>query len=194
MTQPAPVTILTSCPWTKCSEHHARNLAPGPRARPTETGPPPPFNLRSRIPEQQRTQTASTTPTPPPFSNLRSRIPEQQRAQTLVVMLVLWPVLPCYAHSAHTSIKRIMTSTFHNGFFAADADALLSNSNNYFARSTTLSLNVAALANYLATEATSADSLLRQVAYSTTQDKYESIMRNNARLRAGLRMPAIREV
>lgn len=87
-----------------------------------------------------------------------------------------------------------MTSTFHNGFFAADADALLSNSNNYFTRSTTLKRNVAALANYLATEATSADSLLRQFAYSTTQDKYDSFMRKNARLRAGLRVSAIREV
>lgn len=72
-----------------------------------------------------------------------------------------------------------MTSTFHNGFFAADADALLSNSNTYFARSTTLNRNVAALANYSATEATSADFLLSQALYSTTSDwreKYEAFL------------------
>lgn len=69
-----------------------------------------------------------------------------------------------------------MTSTSHNGFFAVGADALLSNNNNYFARSTMVKRSVAALANYLATGATIADSLLRQVLYPTTgdtRDNYE---------------------
>lgn len=91
----------------------------------------------------------------------------------MVGTAVLSPLSP-YLDQAH--YKR----TFHNEFFAADADALLANSNNYFARWPKLSRSVAALANYLATQATIADVLLRQVLYSTTsdtRDKHEAYVR-----------------
>lgn len=73
-----------------------------------------------------------------------------------------------------------MASTFHNEFFAGDAEALLTNSNNYLARSEILNRNAAALADYFATRAADPDSPVRQVLFPTTsdtRDKYESFMR-----------------
>lgn len=80
----------------------------------------------------------------------------------------------------YASTKQIMSSTFHNEFFAADAEALLANSNNYLARSTILNRNAAALADYFATHAADPDSPVRQVLYPTTsdtRDNYEAFMR-----------------
>lgn len=84
----------------------------------------------------------------------------------------------------YTSMKRIMTIAFHNEFFAADAEALLSNSNNYLARSVILNRNAAAMAEYFATEATDPDSPVRQALYPTTSDTrydYDIFMRRETR-------------
>lgn len=96
-------------------------------------------------------------------------------ADVMAGSAVLNPLSPFY-----TNIKRILTSTFHNELFAADADALLSNSSNYLARSTILNRNAAALADYFATQAADPDSPVRQVLYPTTSDtrgNYEAFMR-----------------
>lgn len=96
-------------------------------------------------------------------------------ADVMAGSAVLNPLSPFY-----TSLKRIMTSTFHNEFFTADAEALLSNSNNYLARYAILNRKAVALANYLATKAADPDSPVRQVlfpAISETRDNYESFMR-----------------
>lgn len=80
----------------------------------------------------------------------------------------------------YSDVKTIMASIFHNELFAADAEALLANSNDYLARSVILNRNAAALADYLATEAAEADSPISQVLYPTksdTRDNYEAFMR-----------------
>lgn len=96
-------------------------------------------------------------------------------ADVMAGSAVLNPLSPFY-----TSMKQIMSSTFHNEFFAADAEALLANSNNYLARSTILNRNAAALADYFATRAADPDSPVKQVLYPTksdTRDNYEAFMR-----------------
>ncbi|KAK7714102.1 hypothetical protein SLS64_004199 [Diaporthe eres] len=96
-------------------------------------------------------------------------------ADVMAGSVVLNPLSPFYA-----DIKQIMASTFHNEFFAADAEALLENSNNYLARSAILNRNAAALADYFATKAADPDSPVRQVLFPTTSDtrnNYESFMR-----------------
>lgn len=80
----------------------------------------------------------------------------------------------------YSDVKPIMAGTFHNELFAADAEALLANSNDYLARSLILNRNAAALADYFATQAAEADSPVRQVLYPTksdTRDNYEVFMR-----------------
>ncbi|KAL1865526.1 putative secondary metabolism biosynthetic enzyme [Diaporthe australafricana] len=97
-------------------------------------------------------------------------------ADVMAGSVVLNPLSPFYA-----SVKHTMDSTFHNEFFAADAEALLKNSNNYLSRSATLNRNAAALADYLATKAADPASPVSQVLYPTrsdTRDNYEAFMRN----------------
>jgi cystathionine gamma-synthase len=96
-------------------------------------------------------------------------------ADVMAGSAVLNPLSPFYS-----DVKRIMASTFHNELFAADAEALLANSNNYLDRSTILNRNAAALADYFATQAADPDSPVRQVLYPTTsdtRDNYEAFMR-----------------
>lgn len=105
---------------------------------------------------------------------------------------VLNPLCPFF-----TSMKRIMTSAFHNELFAADADTLLLKSNDYFARFAILNSNATALADCFATEATGPDLPTKQILHPTTSDTgttsgiYEQ---ENARICTGLRVPAIRGV
>ncbi|KAG8164717.1 hypothetical protein KVR01_004992 [Diaporthe batatas] len=80
----------------------------------------------------------------------------------------------------YSDVKQIVASTFHNELFAADAEALLANSNNYLSRSTILNRNAAALADYLTNQAAETDSPIRQILYPTTSDtreNYEAFMR-----------------
>lgn len=96
-------------------------------------------------------------------------------ADVMAGSAVLNPLSPFYP-----SMKQIVSNTFHNEVFAADAEVLLSNSNNYLARSAILNRNAAALAHYFATQAADPDSPVRQVLYPTTsdtRDNYEVFMR-----------------
>lgn len=96
-------------------------------------------------------------------------------ADVMAGSAVLNPLSPFY-----TSMKQIISSTFQNEFFAADADALLANSSNYLARSTILNRNAAALADCFATRAADPDSPVKRVLYPTksdTRDNYEAFMR-----------------
>lgn len=84
--------------------------------------------------------------------------------------------------SFYTDVKKIMASSFHNELFAADAEALLANSNNYLARSTILNRNAATLADFLAKPAADPESPVRQVLYPTisdTRENYEAFMRKS---------------
>lgn len=96
-------------------------------------------------------------------------------ADVMAGSAVLNPQSPFY-----TDTKRIMTSTFHNELFAADAETLLANSNNYLSRSATLNRNAAALADYFAVQAANPRSPVTRVLYPTTsdtRDNYEAFMR-----------------
>lgn len=98
-------------------------------------------------------------------------------ADVMAGSVVLNPLSPFYP-----DVKKIMASSFHNELFAADAEALLANSNNYLARSTILNRNAAALAEYLTKQAADPESPVRQVLYPTTsdtRDNYEAFMRKN---------------
>lgn len=96
-------------------------------------------------------------------------------ADVMAGSVVLNPLSPFYP-----DVKKIMASSFHNELFAADAEALLANSNDYLARSTVLNRNAAALAEYLAKQAADPESPIRQALYPTTNDtrnNYEAFMR-----------------
>lgn len=113
-------------------------------------------------------------------------------ADVMAGSAVLNPLCPFF-----TSMKRIMTSAFHNEIFAADADTLLLKSNDYIARFAILNSNAMALADCFATEATGPDFPIRQVLYPTTSDTGTttgSYAQKKARIRTGLRVPAIRGV
>lgn len=76
-------------------------------------------------------------------------------------------------------LRPAFAAGFRNELAAADAEALLANSEDYMARSAVLNRNAAAVAAYLSSRASSS-SPIKQVLYPTTSDtrqNYESFMR-----------------
>lgn len=89
---------------------------------------------------------------------------------------VLNPLSPHY----HSTLKPLFTRFFHNEYFAADAETLLSNSEDYLPRTRILNHNAAALAAYLTTKASDPSSPVTGVLYPKTSDTrshYEAFMR-----------------
>jgi cystathionine gamma-synthase len=97
-------------------------------------------------------------------------------ADVMAGSAVLNPAGPCYQ-----SLSQAFQETFHNGFYAGDAAQLLSNSNDYLARSVILNRNASAIATLLQAEIGKPNSPVSQVIYPSTVDtraNYESVMRS----------------
>lgn len=69
-----------------------------------------------------------------------------------------------------TASKRIMASISHNEFLAANAEALLGNSNNCLARSAILNCNAGATPDHSAVQAAGPDSPIRQVLHPSASN------------------------
>ncbi|KAK7038203.1 putative cystathionine gamma-synthase protein [Favolaschia claudopus] len=81
--------------------------------------------------------------------------------------------------SFYSALKDIHRDTFHNEYFAGDAEQLLANSADYLARSTILNRNAKALADYLQTRIRT-ESAITKVLYPSVSDtapNYEAFMR-----------------
>lgn len=97
--------------------------------------------------------------------------------------VVVNPISPHYAE-----LKPLFDATFHNELFIGDAETLLSNSADYFARTTILNRNAVVLAEYLATAAADKNSSVTGVHFPTTSDtraNYEPFMRPKKAAAAG---------
>lgn len=89
-------------------------------------------------------------------------------------------VLNPHSRFYHTALKPLFTKAFHNELFAGDAETLLANSADYFARTRILNRNAASLAALLATKASDPSSPVTHVLYPSTSDtrhNYEAFMR-----------------
>jgi cystathionine beta-lyase/cystathionine gamma-synthase len=78
------------------------------------------------------------------------------------------------------TLKQTLTTQFRNEYFHADAAKLLSNSQDYLARSAILNRNALTLATYLHTQASDSTSPVTAVLYppfTETHDNYTAVMR-----------------
>lgn len=86
-------------------------------------------------------------------------------ADLLAGSVVLNPLSRFYT----PALKPAFTKAFHNEFFEGDAQKLLSNSDDYLSRTTTLNRNAASLARLLSShQASSSSSPIREVLYPLT--------------------------
>jgi len=80
----------------------------------------------------------------------------------------------------YSALKPIFTTNFHNEYFIGDAEKLLSNSEDYFARSTILNRNAKTLVDYLQTLVNDPSYAITKVLYPTQSDtlaNYQAFMR-----------------
>ncbi|KAJ7241922.1 pyridoxal phosphate-dependent transferase [Mycena haematopus] len=81
---------------------------------------------------------------------------------------------------SYPALKKVHRETFHNEYFAGDAEKLLANSVDYLPRSTILNHNASALAALLHAHAGAADSPILKVLYPSVSDtaaNYAAFMR-----------------